>query len=345
MSNKVLRGAVVGASSLLGKELAEELKSVSGVSWNVSLFDGEEAGGQMTAAGDEPLVIQPLSQDGFAGMDVVFFAGTGEIAAQYWDAAKASGAAIVDLTGGLEVEAGVKVESAWRADRSDLDVVSSTVVSAHPVAAILVLLAERLRHLGLKSMAATVLLPASESGQAGVAELQQQTVGLLTFKPLVKEVYEGQVAFNLATSFGEEAKASPEKMRERIVRHIQRLQSGKSQAAGPEVPVAVQVVQAPVFHGYAVSVYVHFGSPVEEDKVLAAVDGSPVSRLGAEEDVSNEQAVSAREMKLHVRRADESSDLGSGYWIWMAGDNLRLAAQNAEGCAARLIAARQSVSG
>jgi aspartate-semialdehyde dehydrogenase len=71
MTGRVLRGAVVGASSLLGKELAEELND-SAAAWDLTLLDTAEAGGQITSAGDEALMIQPVSVEAMAGMDVVF---------------------------------------------------------------------------------------------------------------------------------------------------------------------------------------------------------------------------------------------------------------------------------
>ena len=56
-------------------------------------------------------------------------------------------------------------------------------------------------------LAATVLEPASEQGKAGLDELHQQTVGLLSFQSVPKDVYDTQVAFNLkaASRGGREA--------------------------------------------------------------------------------------------------------------------------------------------
>ena len=39
--------------------------------------------------------------------------------------------------------------------------------------------------------------PASEHGQRGMDELHQQTVNLLSFQPLPKDVFDAQVAFNM----------------------------------------------------------------------------------------------------------------------------------------------------
>ena len=47
--------------------------------------------------------------------------------------------------------------------------------------------------------------PASERGRAGLAELQRQTHGLLSFKTLEKTVYDTQVSFALVPAYGEKS--------------------------------------------------------------------------------------------------------------------------------------------
>ena len=326
MAGRFLRGAVVGASTLLGKELAEELNASTTVAWDLRLLDGADAGGQITSAGDEALVIQPVSVEAFAGLDVVFFAGDAVTAQEHWKAAQAAGASIVDLTGALEGMPGVVVRSAWSEASAGPDLATVAVVAAHPMAALLALVEARLRPLGVKRLIATALLPASELGSAGVDELQQQAVGLLTFKPLQKDVYDAQVAFNLLGALGGAAKLDMEKTRSAIVRQVMEL------GAGPDA-LALQVLQAPVFHGYTASIFVETATPVEETTVRKALAGG---MLLLAEDIapSNESAAGASEVLVSVRPE------GNGFWLWMAADNLRLAARNAAGCALELVALR-----
>src|ERR1700712_3234902 len=109
MAPRTLRAAIVGASTLLGRELAEQLNEASAALWDISLLDEEESIGQMTVAGDEPLVIQPLTPGAFERMDVVFFASDAATVRTHWKEAQAGGAGIVDLTGTLSAEAGAAV--------------------------------------------------------------------------------------------------------------------------------------------------------------------------------------------------------------------------------------------
>jgi aspartate-semialdehyde dehydrogenase len=329
MAGKIWRGAIVGASTLLGKELAEELNGAADISWNITLLDAEDAGGTITAAGDEAMVIQPIAADSFVGVDVVFFAGEGSAALQFWKAVHAAGASIVDLTGALEGQPHVHVRSPLVAGGTAPDLATIAEVSAHPAAIMLALASTRLQQSGLQRMAATVLQPASALGNAGVEEVHQQTVGLLSFKPLQKDIYDAQVAFNLVASLGTSAKASLETTRATIVRHISAL-AGNSTADR----VTLQLLQAPVFHGYTASVYVELSEGIEESK-LRGILIADQSQLLDEESPSNEMASGKGEVLLRLGAAGPTS--GSAFWLWMATDNLRLSARNAAACALELL--------
>ncbi|WP_433966058.1 hypothetical protein [Tunturiibacter gelidiferens] len=72
MAERMYRIGIVGASSLAGKELSEELGESSLGASDFVLLDEEEAAGQVTAAGDEVAFIQRLEASSFDRMDFVF---------------------------------------------------------------------------------------------------------------------------------------------------------------------------------------------------------------------------------------------------------------------------------
>ena len=329
MAGKTWRAAVVGASTLLGKELAEELNGATDAVWDITLLDAEDAGGTVTAAGDEALVIQTIAADSFVGIDVVFFAGEGSTALQYWKVAHAAGAAIVDLTGALEGQPHVQVRSPLVPGSPKPELSTVAEVSAHPAAIMLALAGRALRAAGIERMAATVLQPASELGNDGVEELHQQTVSLLSFKPLPKDIYDAQVAFNLLASLGSAAKTKLETARDTIRRQIGILRDG-----GAADSVALQLLQAPVFHGYTASVFVETSQQLDEQAVhKMLLEAQP--QFVEDESPSNELAAGKGEVLVRVTAAESKS--GSAFWLWMAADNLRLSARNATACALELV--------
>jgi aspartate-semialdehyde dehydrogenase len=340
MAGKVFRVGVVGATSLAGKELAEVLGE-SPLAADLVLLDQDEVAGQLTVAGDEPAFIQKLGADSFAGMDFVFFAGAPEMTRRYWKSARKAGASIVDMTYALESEAGVLVRGPWAAVRENgaggdvgadvtgLDLTTPAVVAAHPAAVMLALVAGRVdAALGLRAVAATVFEPASEHGQAAMDELHQQTVSLLSFQSVPREQFDAQVAFNLVPGLGDAAKVKLEAVKDRILRHYALLGTGGLPG------LVVQVVPAPVFHGYVISVLVELKDAATAEQVEAAMFGEHVDVVAAESDApSNLSAAGQGDVLVRVSEGDGA---GTRFWVWLAADNLKLAALNAAECANEL---------
>ena len=116
MTNRMYRIGIVGASSLAGKELSEELAASSLAASDFVLLDEEDAAGQVTAAADEVSFIQRLEASSFERMDFVFFAGGAVVTKKHWQDARRAGASIVDLTYALEGEKDVLVRAPWVAE-------------------------------------------------------------------------------------------------------------------------------------------------------------------------------------------------------------------------------------
>jgi len=340
MAGKAQRVGVVGATSLLGKELSEELGESALAAAELVLLDDDEAAGQLAPAGDEASFIQKLTETSFEGLDYVFFAGSAQVTREHWQSARRAGATIVDLTDALEDEASVLVRAPWM--RAVLgteatagprlpDLNTAAVVAAHPEAVMLALVAARIHSkLPVAAMVATVMEPASEYGRKAMDELHQQTVSLLSFHDLPREQYDAQVAFNLLPALGEEAKVTFADVQQRIERHYAALSEG----ALP--PLDLQVLYAPVFHGHTASVLVELRAAASVVDVEGALAGKHIEVVTDESDPpSNLSASGQRSVLARVRKATGQSD-GKRFWLWLATDNLKLAAANAIACAVEL---------
>lgn len=341
MANEVYRIGIVGATSLAGKELNDSLGESLLAMSDVVLLDDEQAAGQMTATGDEAAFIQPLEASAFERMDFVFFAGDAAVTKKHWQDARRAGASIVDLTYALEGKKDVLVRSPWVAEALEAkaprkvkepDLNTHAVVAAHPAAVMIALAAARLTvKLPLAGVAATVMEPASEHGRLAMDELHQQTVNLLSFQSLPREQYDAQISFNLLPALGEAAKVKLVATEQRIYEQYAGLSSGSL----PEL--ALQVVQAPVFHGYVVSLLVEFSKPVTTEQVEAALAGEHIDLVGGESDPpSNLSATGQEDVMARVSKASSGDGPGTRFWLWMAADNLKLAALNAIACASEL---------
>lgn len=337
MTQGMYRIGIVGASSLAGKELSDALaESALGAS-DFVLLDEDDAAGTMTATGDEPAFIQRLDAESFAGMDFVFFTGSAGVTQRHWQSARRAGVSIIDMTYALEREPGVLVRAPWVMEALGAGGVgpnleTPAVVAAHPVAVMAGLVAARVAaKMDLRNVAATVLEPASEYGRAAMDELHQQTVNLLSFQNIPREEYDAQVAFNLLPALGTNAKVKLEQTERRIREEYAGL------TIGTLPKLAVQMVQAPVFHGYVVSMLVEVTTETTVEAMEIALAGEGVDLVADESDPpSNLSATGQDNVMVKVRGEAEAGSAGTRFWVWMAADNLKLAARNAIACAQEL---------
>ncbi len=332
------RAAIVGAATLKGKEVADMLNERNFPAADVRLLDDDESIGQLEATGDEINFIQSVRAELFAHVDFTFFAAQAECTRNNWKRARDAGSAIIDLSGALEEEAGAQVRSLWvereRAQIWHPELQPAPCIVPHPVAVALSLLLLRAQKAGaIRNAVATVFEPASEQGQKGMDELHQQTVNLLSFQSLPKDLFDTQVAFNMVARYGPKSQLSLDSLEARIRRQYQKL-------AGTDAPQPMlMVLQPPVFHGHTVSIYLEMAHAVREEEFSQALAGDHVTLAGSEDDSQPSNVNTAGQPNILVALKSER-DRPNAIWIWAALDNLRVAAINAVECAESMIATR-----
>lgn len=332
------RVAIVGAASLKGKELAEVLNERNFPALDIRLLDDDESLGQLEATGDEINFVQSVRAEQFTNVDFTFFASDADCARRNWKRARDAGSTIIDLSGALEDEPGADVRSTWvERERGEIwqpELQPGPAVVAHPAAVALALLLLRARKVGaIKTAVVTVFEPASERGQKGMDELHQQTVNLLSFQSLPKDVFDVQVAFNMVARYGQKSQLSLDSLESRVMRHYQKI-------AGTYAPeLALMALQPPVFHGHSLAIYLEMENPVDQQKFSEALAGDHVT-IAAPQDESQPNNVNTAGQGNIFVAVKHDSVRSNGIWIWAAADNLRIAAVTAVECAESMVATR-----
>ena len=334
---KLYRAAIVGAGSLKGKEVAEMLNERNFPAADIRLLDDDESLGQLEAMGDEISFIQRVRAEQFEHVDFTFFASDQDSTRRSWKDARDAGSTIIDLSAILESEPGATVRSLWvereRGQVARPELQPGPCVTAHPVAISLALLLLRAQKVTLiRSVVATVFEPASEHGQRGMDELHQQTVNLLSFQPLPKDVFDAQVAFNMIARYGQKSQPTLDSVESRILRHYRKL-------AGEDAPQpSILLLQAPVFHGHAVALFLELRNPPDIPALAQALSGDHVAVPSIDEDApSNVSSAGQPNIQLSLKSDPVNPN---ALWLWAAADNLRISALTAVECAENMTAAR-----
>jgi aspartate-semialdehyde dehydrogenase len=334
---KLYRAAIVGAGSLKGKEVAEMLNERNFPAADIRLLDDDEALGQLEAMGDEISFIQRVRAEQFEHVDFTFFASDQESTRRSWKDARDAGSAIIDLSSILEDQPGATVRSLWiereRGQVAPPELQPGPCVTAHPVAVTFALLLLRAQKAGtIRRAVATVFEPASEHGQRGMDELHQQTVNLLSFQPLPKDVFDAQVAFNMVSRYGQRSQPGLDSVEARVLRHYWKI-------AGDDAPApSLLLLQAPIFHGHAIAVFLEMAESVELERLTEVLRGDHVViPSGEEEAPSNVSSAGQGNIQLSIK-VDPMHP--NGVWLWAAADNLRISALTAVECAESMTATR-----
>ena len=205
--------SIIGSETLLGRELRESLGE-HGFSKTLQLIGAQDELAITEEAG-EPAVITPLDADRLQGSELIFCAGTVESTRKAFELA-GDKPTFIDLTYGLEDVP----EARLRAPMVDAtEVVSRVHVVAHPAATAAALVLSNLPHAARHSIV-QIFEPASERGQAGILELQNQTTSLLSFRQMEKKIFDAQLGFNMLARYGEDAPEQLQTVEQRIDRHL-----------------------------------------------------------------------------------------------------------------------------
>ncbi len=282
--------AIAGPDVLLGRELREVIEAKA-IPVKLKLLVGDEA------VGLKPAKVVMLTGSAFVRQ------------------ATASGLPIVDVCGVMEdrPDARLRAPAIEGTQRES----GALQIIAHPSAIALAIFLKRVHAVHpIDRAVLQIFVPASELGQPGIDELQQQTVSLLSFQKVKKDLYDQQLGFSLLSQYGPEAPNSLANIELKIDRHLATLLS-----MGGNVPMpSLRLIQAPVFHGYSFSIWIEFEQTPSVEALSAA--------LSAEEEPPTNVSVAGHgEIAVGSILVDRNNPRAC--WFWMAADNLRIAAENA----------------
>lgn len=307
-----LRVGIVNPRSPFGTRVRTLLSEGHVPIIELKLFESDTTGeATLTQFQDDVVITQPLDLDLLANLDVVFFAGEdGDLVNRM--AVDASGDGVLSLVeGAVGLEAPVVFHGAdGPADSGDAE--DRLFIVPRMASYLVGTTLRRVREsLSAVRASATVLLPAAIQGDAGANELHQQVVSILNFKAPPTEVFQEQVAFNVKVA-GTGARSAV--LAESVAAEAAKL-------ANLEDALTVSLVQVPVFHGYAASIWVELEAPVEQRAMVACFQEPPFAMDTGRGAKPPTPVGAADSNKIHIGGLRRPSELSRpGFWLWAVAD-------------------------
>ena len=321
---KKLKVAIVGASTLRGKEVKSVLVERNFPVAKMVLMDSDEDLGRLTEYDGEPSFSQAMNKGSFEFVDLAFFAGEPSTTQTYAHLARQNNFVLIDLTNTFFKDEQIPLYLGYQQGKGlGIRPFQGLVSSPHPAAISVASIFKQLSlHYQIRHCVISIFEPASERGSTGVEELEQQTLNIFSFQKGPQTVFDRQLAFNLLSRLGEEAK-------ERLIDIEEVVSSQLRILLGNTCPLpALTLIQAPVFHAHCFSFFVEVDQVVK----IAELEGLLRSEYltvtqTTDEPPSPVQVAGTDTIQIGGMKRDFLNP--NGLWFWAVSDNLRLSAVNA----------------
>jgi aspartate-semialdehyde dehydrogenase len=236
----------------------------------LTLLASARSAGKRIAFRGEDIVVQELTHDSFAGVDIALFSAGGGISLEFGPSAAAAGAVVIDNSSAFRMDEGVPLVVPEINPEAAKDHPKGIIANPNCTTIIsLMALAPLHEKFGLKSVIASSYQAVSGSGAQGIVELEEQVKAIANNLPFTPKVYPRQIAFNVipqVDSFTENGYTKEE---------MKMLHEGRKILGHADLKVSCTCVRVPVYRSHSVSITAVFDKPVDVESARAAFEGKP----------------------------------------------------------------------
>ena len=310
--------AVVGATGAVGIEMIKTLEKRNFPAGKLTLLASARSAGKKLKYCGEEIAVKELTRDSFAGVDIALFSAGGGISKEYAPVVAKAGCVAIDNSSAFRMDDAVPLVIP---EINAADVKQHKGIIANPnctTAITLMALYPLHQAFGVKRIFASSYQAVSGTGAKAIEELERQVGQVVAGKPVTKEVYPHQIAFNvlphvdsfLPTGYTKEEMKMENEGR-KIMHH-------------PSFRASVTCVRVPVYRAHSVAVSAEFEKPVSVEaaqKVLADAPG--IDLVDAPEKAEYPLPLYvAEKYNCQVGRIRMDCALENGLCFWVAGDQL-----------------------
>ena len=264
------------------------------------------------------VTVKELTKDAFAGIDIALFSAGGSISKEFAPLAVKAGCVVVDNSSAFRMEATVPLVVP-EVNAADVKWHQGIIANPNCTTAITLMALYPLHAaFGCRRIFASSYQAVSGTGAKAIAELERQVDEIVHGRPVTREVYPHQIAFNvlphvdsfLPTGYTKEEMKMENEGR-KIMHH-------------PAFRASVTCVRVPVYRAHSVAVSAEFEKPVTVEAALAVLKQAPGL------DVVDNPAQAQYPLPLYqtdkyncaVGRIRKDCAMENGLCFWVSGDQL-----------------------
>jgi aspartate-semialdehyde dehydrogenase len=312
------RVAIVGATGAVGIEMLHVMERRKFPAASVKLLASARSAGKTHRFRGQEIAAETLGVNSFEDIDLAFFSAGAPISREFAPIAVQSGAVVIDNSSAFRMQENVPLVIP---EINAGDVARHEGIIANPnctTAITLMALYPLHRKFRVKRVFASTYQAVSGAGALAIEELKQQAKAVVTGKPIEREVFPHQIAFNVipqVDSFLDSGYTREEMKMQNEGRRIMHL---------PGFKASVTCVRVPVFRAHSVAVSAEFQervTMVEAREAIKSFRGIEL-RDDPTDNVYPMPLDYAGEDVCAVGRLRIDSALENGLAFWVCGDQL-----------------------
>jgi aspartate-semialdehyde dehydrogenase len=310
--------AIVGATGAVGIEMIKTLEKRNFPVSKLTLLASARSVGKKLKFRGQDIAVKELTKDSFNGIDIALFSAGGGISKEFAPIAAKAGCVVVDNSSTFRMDESVPLVVP---EINASDVKWHKGIIANPnCTTIVALMALYPLHKAftVKRIFASSYQAVSGTGAKAIEELKRQVGEIVAGKPVTKEVYPHQIAFNvlpqvdsfLATGYTKEEMKMENEGR-KIMHH-------------PNFRASVTCVRVPVYRSHSIAVSAEFERPVTVEAARAVLKKAP--GLDVVDEPENKKypmpLFTSEKYNCEVGRIRKDCALDNGLCFWVCGDQL-----------------------
>jgi aspartate-semialdehyde dehydrogenase len=284
----------------------------------VPLASTRSAGGMVTFEGNEVL-IEVLTKDSFAGVDIALFSAGAELSREFAPIAVKAGAVVIDNSAAWrmapEVPLVVPEVNAHDIQRHK-GIIANPNCSTIQMVVALKPLHDQAR---IKRIVVTTFQSVSGTGKEAMDELMAECQDLLSFKEASPKVYPYQIAFNCLPQIDDFLPSGYTKEEMKMVHETRKIMGDQS------IHVTATTVRVPVYVGHSEAINIETEQKVSANEARALLSTAPGVLLyddPAHKIYPMPLEVAGKD-EVYVGRIREDESIANGLNLWVVADNLR----------------------
>src|SRR5689334_316690 len=261
--------AVVGATGAVGIEMIKTLEKRNFPVGKLTLLASARSVGKKLTFRGQAITVTELKKDSFSGIDIALFSAGGSISKEFAPIAAKAGCVVVDNSSAFRMDDTVPLVIP---EINAADVKKHKGIIANPnctTAITLMALYPLHQAFGVTRVFASSYQAVSGTGAKAIEELERQVGEIAAGKPVTKEVYPHQIAFNVlphVDSFLESGYTKEE---------MKMQHEGRKIMHHPSFRASVTCVRVPVYRAHSVAVSAEFEKPVTVDAARDVLKNAP----------------------------------------------------------------------